>query len=379
MGARFPVSRRGSVLVIVMVSLLFATFALVAFLEKASVDLLVEQREAAGRRLRMEAYSALEVVLAVLNEFREVGNGLRSPSEGWAEPLAFAGYEPGAGREVTVTLEDESGRIPLPRANAQILVNLFRNWELPQVEAESLADALLGWMKRDHVYTTALRPMYDSGPLPYEAPGRPLRSYRELAAIDKVRDAFYDAEGRPNDLWRRFADSVSLLDFPQPNLNGAKPDTLAAYGRFDAMQQRNLGEYLEGKGAYQNRGPRYFQNTNEVAAVAGPTGDAGAFGTTVSALRVLVTVKEGRTEFRLLAVVASPGGATTVRATAAPVRTTGAAAKSATERQAQPKAGAAAPAPGAPAAGSLRYPFVLLEMRENDEIPAPPPPSSPSP
>ena len=76
-------------LVIVMMTLLFAAMAVIAFMEKASNDLLVEQRAAQDRRLRTEAYSALETVLAVLEEFRSVDNGLRSPAEGWADPLGF--------------------------------------------------------------------------------------------------------------------------------------------------------------------------------------------------------------------------------------------------------------------------------------------------
>jgi len=53
-----------------------------------------------------------------------------------------------------------------------------------------------------------------------------------------VRAAFYDSDGRPNDLWKRFAESVSLFDFARPNLNGAKPDTLAAMGQFDPTSSR---------------------------------------------------------------------------------------------------------------------------------------------
>ena len=375
-----PRRSRGSVLVIVMVTLLFATFALVAFMEKASVDLLVEQREAVSRRLRVEAYSALEVTLGVLNEFREAGNGLRSPAEGWSDPLAFAGYTPAEGRSVEISFDDESGRISLPHANAVILTNLFRNWEVAQLDAESLADALLGWMNRNHVYTSGVQPNYDLGSIPFEAPGRPLRSRQELAAIDKVRELFFDADGRPNDLWKRFADSVSLLDFARPNINGARPDTLAALGRFDSTQRQNLGEFLGGTGTYQTQGPQFFQNPNEAQRITGPTGDTTAFASTISALRIVVTVREGRNEFRLMAIIAPPGGATTVQATATSTRTrtTGAAATTAAQQQNRPNATQPAARPGnaAPggAGGNLRYPFTLLEIRENDEIPPPPPP-----
>jgi general secretion pathway protein K len=368
------------VLVIVMVTLLFAAFALVTFMEKASVDLLVDQRDVLNRRLRMEAYSALEMTLGVLNEFREVGNGLRSPAEGWADPLTFAGYTPSEGRVVEVAFEDESGKISLPRANALILTNLFKNWGIVQVDAEGLADAMLGWMKRNHVYTASVQPNYEGGPIPYLEPGRSLRSFDELAAIEKVRETFFDSDGRPNDYWRRFLDSVSLFDFARPNLNGAKPDALAALGQFDATQQQNLGDFLRGAGTYESQGPQFFQAPNEAQRIAGPTGDTSAFGTTISALRIVITVRDGRTEFKMSTVIAPPNGATTVQttATAARTETSAATGKTAAQQQNRPSATQPAPRPGSSPAGTqknaaaartLRYPFTLLEIRENDEIP----------
>jgi hypothetical protein len=382
-------NRRGSVIVIVLVTLMFATYALIAFMEKATVDLLVEQREAVTRRLRMEAYTALETTLSVLEEFREAGQGLRSPSEGWGDPLTFAGYVPSEGRSVQVTFEDESGKISLPRVNAQILVNLFKNWGILQTDAEGLADALLGWMRRDHVYSSSVMPNYDQGPLPFEPPRRSLRSFHELAAIEKVREFFYDSDGRPNEYWKRFADSVSLLNFPQSNLNGAKPDTLAALGQFDEQQQQNIGDYLRGTGTFQRNGPGFFQNPTDAQRVAGPTGNAGQFAATISALRIVVTVRDGRTEFRMATVVAPQGSsAQPVQETATAMRTeTSAKAAQATAQQGnRPSAvqnnnrqASTNNNPQTPNARNLKYPFTLLEMRENDEIPAVPlPPPDPS-
>lgn len=378
--------RKGSVLVIVMVTLLFAAFALVAFMEKASVDLLVDQRDVLTRRLRVEAYSALEATLGVLNVFRETGNGLKSPAEGWNDPLTFAGYTPTEGRVVEVAFDDESGKISLPHANPVVLTNLFKNWGLQQADAEGLADALLGWMKRNHVYSSSVQPNYDMGAIPYLAPGRPLRSYQELAAIEKVRDMFYDADGRPNDLWKRFADSISLFDFARPNINGAKPDTLAALGQFNDTQQQALGDYLRGTGTYVSQGPQFLASAADAQRITGPTGDTGVFAPTISALRITVTVRDGRTEFKLSTVIAPPqGGATTVQTTATAARAQTSAAggsQTAAQQQNRPNAGQAAVRPGTTAAGSpqnpaaarnLRYPFTLLEIRENDEIPPPPP------
>lgn len=373
-----PACRRASVLIIVLVTLVFASVALVAFMDKATNDLLVDQREVIDRRLRMEAYSALETTLAVLEDFRLASNGLHSPAEGWSDPLAFAGYAPSEDRVVQIAFEDESGKISLPRANAEVLSKLFENWNVSQADADMLADALLGWMKRDHVYTTAVMPDYEQGTIPYEPPLRSLRSYGELAAIEKVREFFYDAEGRPNDYWRRFVASVSLFDFSRSNINGARPDVLAAIGQYDPTQQQQLSEYLSGKGQYETQGPGYFDNVERAQTIAGPGGNAGAFGTTLSALRINVTVLDGRSEFRLSAVIAPPNSAKTVQQTATSQRLQASASSAQTSAQRQVAPNASQPAANAQnGTQDLRYPFTLLEIRENDEIP--PAPSLPSP
>lgn len=379
---------RGTVLVIVMVTMLFAAFALIAFMDKATNDLLVDHRAALTKRLRREAYSALEVTLAVLEDFRSVGNGLHSPAEGWGEPLKFAGYTPQEDRVVEVAFEDESGKISLPRANAEVLKKLFESWNVPQADAEMLTDAMLGWMQREHVYSTAISPNYETGAIPFEAPARPMRSYSELAAIDKVREFFYEPDGRPNENWRRFVASVSLFDFARSNINGARSETLAAVGQYDSQQQQQIGEYLSGKGQYQMNGPGYFKDTGQTQAIVGQGGNAGAFGTTISALRIMITVHEGKSTFRLSAVVTTANGARAVRETATSQRTqtSASSAQSAAQRQAAPNANQANPGASGTeqAAGTapqnLRYPFTLLEIQENDEIaPAPsPPPENPT-
>lgn len=375
-----PRRRRGSILVVVMVTVLFATFALLAFQERAMTDLLVDQREVLARRLRMEAYSALEVTLAVLKEFSEVSKGLRSPAEGWGDPLTFAGYTPAAGRRVEVTFEDESGRISLPQADAPTLVRLFRNWDLSEPEAEQLADAIIGWSKSGHKYSTSVHPDYEQAAVPYEEPGRSLRSWSELAAIVKVREKFFTEDGRPNDRWQRLTTSVSLLDFPRPNINGARSDLLAALGQFNAMQQENITDFLRGTGTYKLKGPGFFQDAAEASRIAvGPGGVTSGFGATISALRINVQVFEGKMSFRLSAVIAPQGGAKAVTTPAGSQRPKDAGKAAAQAKEVAPKAqpvtttaaatrGVGTAAPGTPPK-SIKYPFGLLEITEGGETP----------
>lgn len=370
-------------LLVVLITLMFAGIALTLFMERASDDLLVESRVADARRLRLEAYSAMETTLAVLRDFQLVNSGLRSPAEGWGEPLTWAGYESPEGRFITVEFQDESGKMSLPRATRNGLIDLFKSWEISSTQAERLADALLHWMKPDYVPTSSFSPDYESDQLPYVAPARSLRSFAELAAIDVVREVFFDESGRPNAHWKRFTETVSLLDFAQSNLNAVRPGVLAAYG-FDSGQQERLNDYLAGTGRYRSQGPGYFQDASQAAAILGTDAAPAGLGTTISALRIIVTVRDhesARSAFRLNTVIAPQGSAAKIvdqKATTKRPNSIAQAPASATApntNAAQPgTANAANPATPGGAANqppALEYPFTILEIRENDEMPQP--------
>jgi hypothetical protein len=371
-------ARGGSVIIIVLVTLMFTSVALTLFIEKASNDLLVEARAADDARLRREASSALETVLAVLQDFQDVNGGLRSPQEGWDDPLGFAGYEPEAGRTVEVNFEDESGRISLPSATGPVLVNVFKGWGLSPPNADKLSDAILGWMKKDYVGTSAGAPRaedYDRGELPFIPPSRPLRSFDELASIDYARDLFYDENGNPTELWRRFVATFSLYEYNSPNINGAAPDLLSAYGSTDPNLQKRLDDYIHGRGSYKNRGPGFFPDKERVAFILGAQSPAAELGTEIRALRVHVTVREGQSSYRLSVLVAptTRGGARIPRAAASNTDGDGASPPAASP-QPTPSAGGSSSGrttiggSGATAEKKLNYPFTLLEIRENDAI-----------
>ena len=369
--------RRSSVIVLVLVMMVFTATALTALVEKAGTDLMVEVREADSRRLRQEAFSALEVTLAVLEDFRQADNGLHSAAEGWGDPLGWAGWKPSQGRTVEVSTQDESGKIPLGRADMTTLTNLFEYWQMSPADSEKLADALLGWMQKGYVYTTAMTPDYSQATVPYAEPERALRSFGELAAIDYARDVLFDENGLPNGNYWRLVNDVSIFTFPQPDVNGANADVMASVGQYTDSQRQQIGDFLAGRGQYAQLGQQWFRSSATLASVAGLGGNAAPFGTTITALRILVTVREGSSQYRLSAVVAPQGGATinqtnATNATSAAAGASATAAKSLTSAS-QPSSTATSAATAAAASQSINYPFTLLEMLENDEIPQPPP------
>jgi len=368
---------RSSVLVLVLVTLVFTAAALTAFVERAGNDLMVEVHRSDSKRLRQDAFSALEVTLAVLEDFREADNGLHGTAEGWGDPLTWAGWAPSAGRTVEVSFRDESGKIPLAHADLTTLTNMFEAWQMAPADAEKLADALEGWMVRGYSYTTTLTPDYPDAAVPYAEPARPMRSFTELAAIDDARDLFFDDKGLPNGNYWRFVDDFSLFNFPQPNANGANADVMAAAGQYTDIQRQHVSDFLNGTGQYAADGQQWLQNAAQLAAVAGPGGNAATFGTTISALRINVTVHDGRSRYRVSVVVSPQGGATTnqTQATNATAAATAASPSSAASLTgtAQPSSTANSAAAAAAASQSINYPFTLLEILEDDDIPQPPP------
>ena len=365
--------QQGSVLLIVLVTIVFATTALIAFMERADDDLIVPMRHAGANRMKAEAYAALETTLAVLVDFRVANNNvLRSPAEGWDDPLnlEWVQYAPAnPNRTVTVTFEDESAKMSLPTATAQNLIDFFTFYGLPADEANLLKDSLLVWMQRNYTPTGsgAIDPTtYQQEAIPFTPPGRPLRSWEELRSIDGVNEYFFDANGAPTPLGKRFTAAYSLYNFPSPTDNGGKPDTLDVLAKLDVSQQQSVLDHLTGDstgtGSVKNIG--FFTQVGEVATLANVVTTLTGLDVNIAALRINVTVKEGLSVFTLSTVVTWPtNGATLTPAPAPPAQAT-------TAINANPAATVTTAPLQTP---QLNYPYIILDLTENDLDPAAPP------
>lgn len=375
--------RRGSVLIVVLVTIVFATAALLLFVERASTDLIVYVRDADRLRLRQEAYSALETTLAVLVDWKEVLGGLHSPAEGWSDPLDWIDYEPPEGMEVEVSFVDESGRISVSRLDFETLSELFTAWGQSESEAELWADALMGWMDEEYEPRSFEAPEtedYERADPAFVPPHRPLHSFAELKAIDVIREAWFDANGYPNEYARRFAEAVSLFSYSQSNINAAPQQVMAAVARYDEQQQELMQDYRAGDGLYRGRGVGYFTSADEMNSVLGESSGRQSFGTTIQALRIIVTVKQGQAAYRLNVVVAPSGGARMLASTlprkesSDPGSTTSeedASDSANTDRATQRHSAAELVAADGDESNipNIEYPFTLLEIREIDAPP----------
>jgi general secretion pathway protein K len=236
---------------------------------------------------------------------------------------------------------------------------------------------MLYWIQHEHNPTTSYTPAYDLDSLPCDPPGRSLRSWGELASIDLVRETFFEQDGRPNALWKRFTDSVSLYDFSSTNINAATPDMMAVMG-FDLNQQSRMQDFIAGKGSYQSQGAGYFKSTADVATLAGKDASGVTTGTEISALRIIITVWDGRSHFRLNTVVTPTGSSRakiiTALATSSERESSTTSTTNSTTSSSSSSSGSTRTSTSSSSSTpkALNYPFVFLEMLENDEISTPP-------
>jgi hypothetical protein len=355
-------SRRGSVLVIVLVTLLFAALLLTRLIETSGPDLIIAMRLADRDRLRADAYGALETTLAALQDFRVVDGGLYGPAQGWTDPLGYAGYVPRDGVAVDVAFADESAKLSLPRLNLDALNALLVQLGLTVPDAARVADALFVWTHNGYIAAESATSatVYEQGDPPAEPPYRSLRSFDELAGIAVARDFFYEPDGRPKPLLDAFEQAVSLYRFNTTNLNSARDTVLLASG-WDPSQVGALQKYLATTVSATRTRP-YVRSLQEVRAQVGNASTAN-LGAQIQAMRITVTARQGAAQLQLSALVtwANQAGLppslavspeNTTAATAAP-------AAASSNGQAQP------PAAANTAANKLHYPFTVLEISES--------------
>ena len=344
--------RRGSVVLFVLGVILLTAFLLTRLIERAGTELLAETKSAGRGTLRDEAYSALEVSLAVLADASANDGGLHAPQQGWGDPLVYAGYEPPAGFGITVTFEDETGKLSLASTGEVELEQYLGTIGATAIEAERLTDALMVWTKADFLPASSEADprTYESSALPYAPPFRAIRSFDELRAIAVVRELFFDEDGRWTELGEKFRTDASLHSFNRVNVNSARLSVLMALGVEPAQAGLVADEMALGRDP--TREPKFYRTINEAAAVHGATLAQSTLGADVQCLRVHVAVQRGFHVFHLEAVVQPGGGGGAAPAAAPP-----------TDPNARP------PTPVDPRAitrKSIDYPFRILELRETD-------------
>lgn len=357
--------RNGSILVFVLVFIVLLTFIVTAFLEDATAKIkyygLFHNRD----DLRVDAYSALEIALGIVNQYRDAEGALWGPAQGWGNPLHTFGFSPANASSVTVTFEDESAKLPLQGADYNQLLLLFRTLGFPLNQAEAMADGLLDWMDEDD-----LRRLngfdgddYDRFDPPYRPANRPIQSWDEFRLIEPLRRLFWDETGNAQPAWQAFRSAVSLFHSGPVNINGATPLVLDLLHEQGLIDRNILADYLAGRDRQPGTDDdRIVRAGNPLFNLTG----AQAIGTEVTLLRVRVEARRGEARFQLEALVswagANPSAGGTRPAQDPALRDTVTTPDGAAERQLRAR-GSARTAPDT--AAQLGYPFRFVRLVEN--------------
>ncbi len=300
--------KRGSIIILVLIFVVLLTFIVAAFLEEATAKIkyygLFHNRD----DLRTDAYSAMEITLAVLNQYVEVEGALWGPAQGWADPLQEAGFEPAHAAAVTVAFEDESAKLPLSALEYDDLLVLFDVLEFDLPEAQKLADGLLDWTDADD-----LRRLngfdgedYEDMDPPYKPSNSAIVSWDEFKLIEPFNETFWDENGLPLPVWGEFKSAVSLFHTGNVNINQANAVVQAYFYEKGFLDTRSFEYFKSGSdgelGTEDDRLYRRGEGNDGMILAEGQ-----GLGDSIELLRVRITATRGEAQFVLESLVTWSG------------------------------------------------------------------------
>lgn len=371
-----PRPRRGAVLLMILVMIVVLSAVIVQFTEKALTEIASEGHYVERDRLRITAFSALEVTMAVLADYIAIEGGLTSPAQGWGDPLGVAGFDPGENLNVVVSFADESGKLPINTLDEGTLFLLFNEMGFDAEQSLILTNALLDWIDEDDEERIdgAESETYAVSEWPFGSSNRPVSNLEELVVVKGFREYFFDESGRPNQNFRTLEDTVSVWSDGSLNANAVSDLALRAYAGYGDPQLNAMRLYLAGAdGIRGTEDDRYFASTEEVSQVMGAFPEGANLGVGISVLKVHVEVRQGDGRYALEAIVQPSqggGGAQTTRPSGDTQPITPQQLQQ-QQRQRQSTQGSGE--------SEIPYPFVFLELTEdvghNQSISAPVEPS----
>jgi general secretion pathway protein K len=154
---------------------------------------------------------------------------------------------------------DESGKVDINVAGADILVPLLRAFELDQVQAESMSSAILDWRDADNLLNLpggAEDPQYESADRPYGARDNAFQTITELQQV----------LGMTPDLYQRLAPFITIYSgLARPNPSFAPPEVLAAMG----YQGPQIAQLIAQREAWQPGTPEFTLPDGNPLATSG--------------------------------------------------------------------------------------------------------------
>ena len=149
-------SKKGAILVFVLALIVFISVLCLRLMEETVQELRHVSQQHRRDDLRVNAYSALDLAVGVLNEFRTIEGALYDPAQGWGDPLSWAEVSPlDPMISWTIKIVDESAKINPKNASRKDFVSLFAQMHsrsgsrVDEDDGEPYYDAWMDWEDAD--------------------------------------------------------------------------------------------------------------------------------------------------------------------------------------------------------------------------------------
>ncbi len=300
--------QRGSILLMVLVLIIVVSYVLTKFVERANVEIQGEGYYVERARLRLHAWSYLEVVVAVLADVKAIDNAIYAPAQGWGNPLDYAQIEVPEGLNVTIEFIDESAKLSINELDEGSLFLLFDEMGFNLDVSQTLTNTLLDWIDEDDEARIdgAESREYSTTELEMHPSNQPLASLDELSSIIGFRELFFDDDGVPNENFDRLSDVVTHYPVQMMNVNSAEPLALLSLAGLNEIQIETIEEFLAGfDGEPGTDDDNYFANAGELSDVIGETERGVPLSQQISVLTVKVTVQEKGSSYSLIGTLST--------------------------------------------------------------------------
>lgn len=369
--------KKGSILIFVLAIIVFISVLSVRLMKETTQELRHVSQFHRCDDLRTYAYSALDLVVGVLNEF-QLFTGQLSFDQAWSKPFEYAEMiDPtiifgedsanlGRGVKWRVSLIDESGKLPLRSANDANLATFFATFDskmngsklVEEEDGKPYVDILRDWQDHDDKEREegAEDDFYEDLNPSYFSPDRAIGAFGEFKWIKgfgfsdndpESEGLFFDSNGMETESFRAFKRIFSLYNEDAINPLGFSEDMLRVIAGDDNRLYEELLE-LKSSGDGRDR-DEYIKIIRELTSKMGLS-----LINEVRVFRALITVTRGKAVFKLHAVLSSKKGNS---------RNTGSRQKNSgkTNRNNSMKFSSERNT-------KIMYPFYILALRENENL-----------
>lgn len=234
-------SKKGAILIFVLGLVVLLGSLCLRLMEETVQELRLVSQYHKRDDLRLQAYSLLDVTVAVLNEFRTLDDSSLKSGAGWEKPVAWSGLPPLEERvNWSVTLKGESGKLPLFTTNEKVVKEIFAimfkgdSGLLDEEDGKPFYDAWMDWQDSDQTEREdgAEDEYYEGLSPPYFTSGKKIESFEEFRMIkgfgfdpddSKNSGLFFDEFRNETINMKNFRDSFSFYHQGAVNVCAASP------------------------------------------------------------------------------------------------------------------------------------------------------------